>query len=514
MYSHPMADQIVLAWDVDVKNTSFGPIQAAAALGAVPLYFDPTTDPVLGQLFGLIVASDVSAPTGPTTARRTITLNMTPAFGAPPPFPCRPRTATPPVLPYPLRRSVQLAGFFFVQNGSMVVQTTATQIPALVAGDRIQFLSQEGVFYTLAAPPTSTTLLLTTPFTGKSGIVLSRPLTGKIADTTGFVTAFKEVTAPVTRAALYSTSELDTDAVPTTPPIAAGSGARTVSVQYQDSTGAFFISVVSLTGKRPVEVPLAPGSVDIATITNVAIASVGAFGNSVGQITLVELSGALKPLPVNATPDLFRGRLTDEGQLLITQHLVYLPPSYFALAQQGKSRPQLVGDFFVTTGSTHVPTSVDQTGILAPGNVIQFAYQLVNNTPFGVEQVLYTIAVVNPKFITLTSPFTGVDNNDTQTKNVGTNADGETKGNIGTEVIKKRTAAFPFDPQMALPPSAAELSAPLGQFVAPETAGPPPDAPLPPETVPVPVFLSNLFTRTLQLAIAGVPAVPQPIALV
>lgn len=54
----PMATQIVLAWTVDVTNTSFGPAQAAAALGAVPLYADVRTDPVLGQFFGLAVDDD------------------------------------------------------------------------------------------------------------------------------------------------------------------------------------------------------------------------------------------------------------------------------------------------------------------------------------------------------------------------------------------------------------------------------------------------------------------------
>jgi hypothetical protein len=43
-----MADQIVLAWTLDVAGSSIGPA-GAAALGAVPPYTDSTTDPVLDQ---------------------------------------------------------------------------------------------------------------------------------------------------------------------------------------------------------------------------------------------------------------------------------------------------------------------------------------------------------------------------------------------------------------------------------------------------------------------------------
>lgn len=39
-----MSDQIVLSWTVDVGGTTVGPAEAAAALGAVPLYVDPVTD--------------------------------------------------------------------------------------------------------------------------------------------------------------------------------------------------------------------------------------------------------------------------------------------------------------------------------------------------------------------------------------------------------------------------------------------------------------------------------------
>ena len=68
-----MPNQIVLAWEVDVTNSTLGPAGAATLLGAVPLYSDPETDPVLGQLLGLTVASDVSSTPGGGLAKRTLT---------------------------------------------------------------------------------------------------------------------------------------------------------------------------------------------------------------------------------------------------------------------------------------------------------------------------------------------------------------------------------------------------------------------------------------------------------
>lgn len=510
VYSRPMANQIVLSWDVDVTNTSLGPAGAATRLAAVPLYNNPVTDPVLGALFGLTVATggDVTTTPNATTARRTLTLNMTnvPATRkAPPPFPCHPITSTPPVLPgYPLRRTVTLAGSFFVTNGSATVPTTATQMPALVAGNVVQFLSQQGVFYTVsgAPAPTATTVTLTTPYTG----------------TTGNTGAFKEVAAPVTIAAIYSTSPLDTAGVGTvTPAVTVGPGARTISLTYTDSLGAGpFTVTTSLLGKRPAPLVLAGGSIDIAVITGMFVASTGAFTNSVGQITLVELSTAPPGLPANPTR-LDLQRITDEGQLLIDRALAYLPPSYFALAQQGASSPQLAGDFIVTTGSKDVPTTVDQTATLAAGNIIQFASQLQTYTPFGAVDVRYTVAAVTAPptpgsrgLVTLTSPYTGLDDNNT---GGGPNTNAGTKGNLGTEVIKKPTGAQKVDPPSAAAPSNAQLSGPLGQFVALEVAAPPPNPPLSPATVPAPIFLSDLFTQTLRLALA-VPVTPRAITFV
>ncbi|KKN30583.1 hypothetical protein LCGC14_0832470 [marine sediment metagenome] len=374
-----MADQIVLSWIIDVSGTPLGPAAAAVALGAVPLYDNVRTDPVLGQLFGLTVASDVSAATSATEATRTLTLNLNLANapGAPPPFPCQPITSTPPQLPYPLTRSSPLGGSFFVTNGIAIVPTTQSQAQTLSPTDTIEFLSQQGVQYTILTV-TETEITLTAVFTGRT-------------TNTG---AFQRVPAPATRLAAFSTSDLDTNAVAdTVPPIIAGVGGHDVEIEYFDSTGAGpFDMGIELTGRRPAAGTLEVGSIDVAVITEMQVENPGAFTNSIGQITLVELSDDLPELPRETTPDEFRGRLTDEAQLLIDRHLVYLPPSYHALAQQQASTPQLDGDFFVTTGSTRVVTEVDQTAALAAGNTIQFASQLTIDSPFGAEEVLYVIA--------------------------------------------------------------------------------------------------------------------------
>jgi hypothetical protein len=509
----PPPNQIVLAWTVDATNTPFGPVQAAAALGAVPLYANLNTDPVLGQNFGLTVETDLTTTAGPL-ATRTLKLNMTTSGTrkAPPPFPCRPRTSTPPTLPYPLRAAVTLPGSFFPSNGATAVPTTMTQIPSLVTGDSIQFLSQQGVFYAVAAGTTPTSINLTAPYTG----------------TTGNTGAFKEKSAPVTLAAFYSSSDLDTAGVATTPAIPTGAGARTVSLTYKDSLGAGPLTVTtSLTGRRPAAVALAGGSIDIAEIVNITVASTGAFGNSVGEITLVELSGALPPISPTATPGTGIGAgqgdntffvLTDEAQLLISRHLAYLPPSYFALAQQGASAPQLVGDFSVTTHSTRVPTSVDQGSVLSAGDTIQFASQ---------PNTIYTVAAVSGAptgtggVVTLTTPYTGINTNNTGTQNIGTNSNAGTQGNIGTTVIDQETGATRVSPSAAFAPTNDHLAAVLGQFVDPGNAGPPPNPPLTPGTMVPPVtvggavpFLSGFFTKTLQLALAGVPVVAQPITFI
>lgn len=503
LYPVGMSDQLILAWTVSVANSSFGPVQAGAALAAVELYQDETTDPVLGQLFGLTIEDDLITSDA-TTATRTLTLNMnavnTPT--APPPFPCNPITSTPPVLPYPLRTTKTLPGSFFVENGVSSVPTTQTQLPSLAAGDVVQFLSQQGVFYTILSVPDATTINLTAPYTG----------------TTGNTGAFKEIAAPcpLELAAIYSSSELDTGSVPTVPPIATGPGAIVVELTYMDSTGAGpFTATAALTGKRPAPFSFgeAPGT-DVAVIVNLELTSVGSFANSIGEITFVQLSEAAPDLPPNLplgtgigatetttgksglVPRTFK-TMTDDAQLLIARHLAYLPPSFFALAQQQLSAPALLGDFFVTTGSSDVPTEEDQTGVLSGGDLIEFAVQ---------PGTLYTIASVTPKIIRLTTVFLGIDTNNTGLNNTPMNNSAQTKGNIGDKLENKPTGAR--SPSVTItPPSNVFLSGPLGQFVATQVAAPPANPPhtVAPGTVPVPTFLSGMFKNTLQLALAGVP---------
>lgn len=502
-----MADQIVLAWTVNVAGSSFGPVQAATALSSVQLYDSGDADPVLGQFFGLTVASDITTNDA-TSATRTITLNMNNAGGAPtapPPFPCHPNRTEPPLPPYPLTENVTLAGSFFVSDGSAVVLTSAPQSPALSVGSLIRFLAQPEETFEVA-------------IIGATSITLSSPYSG----VSGNTTAFKVVPAPVAldRLAIYSTSELDTNGVATTPAIPAGSGARSVEVQYMDSTGAGpFEAEANLTGKRPVTFVFdAPPGIDVAEIVNIVVSGYGAFGNSIGQLTLVELSDALPAIPPGTIPGTGVGSIegtseaigimntfvqfTDQAQGLIERSLVYLPPSYFALAAPQASQPPLTGDFLVTTGSASVATTEDQTGALAAGNFIEFASQ---------PKTLYEIASVTDALLTLTTVYSGFDTG--SPPNTTMPSGGQQPGDVkGAAVIEKPTGARLIEPSPAAPPTNTELAGPLGQFVNPGVASPPPNPPLPPGTFPTPTFLSGLFTRTLQLALAGVPITPATIS--
>ena len=498
-YPPNMTTQIVLSWTVDVSNSILSPAEAAAAMDQanVPLYEDEFHDPVLGQMFGLIVDTD-NTTFDSTTATRTLTLDIGPTTV--PAFPCHPNTSTPPTnITNALLEAETLYGSFFVSNGSTNVPTTQTQVPTLVDGDLIQFLSQQGVFYTIAVSGVSpTALTLTTPYTGKTA-------------NTG---AFEMVPTFVKFAAIYSSSDLDTAGVATIPAIPAGPGAQTVFIEYEDSSGTFFAPTVSLTGRRPVMIPV---STDIASFDELIIETTGAFGNNIGQITIVELSAPIPDIPANATPGTGIGigsegmntftALTDQAQLLIKKTLVYFPPSYFSLAQQGSATPTLDGDFVVTTDSAIVFTENDQTAALAPTNIIEFASQL------GVS---YTVLNVGPKFITLTTPYSGIDENFTGQHNVNSNAG--TKGNLGTKVKNKATDAWLVSPDPAAPPSNDQLAGPLAQFVDPGFAAPPPNPPLDPSTMTPqvtstgsPYFLSGMYTKQLQLALAGVPVVANPI---
>jgi hypothetical protein len=476
-----MANQLILSWSVSVAGTSRTPAQAAAQLGAAALYQNADTDPVLGQFFGLTVDSDVTSATG-TGATRTLTLNATSAVGsptAPPPFPAHPNLSTPPVLPYPLTVAEELNGSFLVTSGSTTVETTLSQLAALDDTDVVQFNVQPGVNYPIAGVAAGF-ITLGTPFTGP----------------TDNSDAVQIVSAPVTLAAVYSSSPLDSTT---------GSGARTVSISYTDSLGASGTVTVDLDGTYPVQLTLAGGTIDIATVTGMHVASVGGFGNSVGQITLSALAiDENTGLPVPILPE----DTLDEAQMKLDLALVYLPPSYFALSQPQTSAPQLLGDFFVTTGSPNVPTSRNHTATLAAGNTIQFMSQIENDTPFGAEPVTYVIKHVGPKLIILETAYGGFDFQHRPVR-----PDQGTKSTRGDEVINLATAAMLISPSPAAPPSNAQLGTLLAQFVNPGIAVPPPNPPLIPATMlPTPTLLSGFFTQTLQLALAGVPVVPAAIA--
>jgi len=501
-----MADQIVLAWTVHTAGTTLTAAQAATQLAAVPLYTDPTTDPVLGQALGLTVASDATAP-GVGSATRTLTLNMTAVPGAPfapPPFPCHPDSATPPTLPYVLRKTTALAGEFLVTPGSLTVPTSASQVPALRHNDVVQFLSQLGVFYTVNVV-TGPSITLTTPYTGKF-----------VADSPAVVVRAAPIandpTVPgLTLGVIYSSSSLDTTGISSpvsVPPIPAGSGAQGYSLSYLDSTGAPFTTAGAIYGKLPTPILLAGGSVDIAIITDLHIIATGPFKNSVGQITLAELSESFFPIEsrfLGSLPGSFQ-KFVDAVQNKIVRSIAYLPPSYFALAAQGASQPQLAGDFLVTTGQPAVFTTEDQTGAISPTDVIRFAAQPERD---------YTVLTVTPSIVTLTTPYTGFDKNKIDSDN------DPRPTNHTADAQKQPTGAWVIGPSPAAPPSNEALASPLSQFVNPGTAVPPPGPPLPPGAMAPaltvspgapPNFLSSLFTQTLQLALAA-PVVAEPVTL-
>ena len=467
-----MANQIILSWTVSVAGTSRTPAQAASAMSQAnaPLYANATNDPVLGAFFGLTVASDVTSATA-TGAMRVLTLNMDSAVGAPrapAPFPCQPNTSAPPTPPYTLSTPTPIEGDdAFLTNGSPVVQVAQNRY---ADGDVVQFSTEIGVSYTVIG-------------LGAGTITVAPAFTGP----TGPSAVVELVPAPVTLAAVYSTCPLDS---------LTGSGARTVSISYEDTLGAPGTVVVDLDGGYPVPVTLAGGTINIAIVTDMHVASVGGFGNSVGQITLSSLSEAI-----------LEDDDQDEAQLKLDTPLVYLPNSYFAIAQPTTSAPQLEGDFLVTTNSPNVPTTVDQTA-LSPGDVIQFAAQEEIDTPFGSEPVTYEVLYVGPKMIILSTPFSGFDFLHRPVR-----PDEGTKSTRGDTVQNLATAATLVIPSPAYPPLAAQLAAPLAQFVNPGNAVPPPRQPLAPATMsPAPTLLSGFFTQTLQLALAGVPVVPAAIA--
>lgn len=447
-----MANQIQLAWSIDATDTTLSPAQAATALGAVVLYLDEVTDPVLGQAFGLTVNDDTTTATS-DGAKRTLTLQMTASAAphAPPPFPCHPTTPTFSILPYPLERAEPLVGTFTLITGSATVAATDSQTPTLNVGDTVQFDSQLGVDYIVN---TVSPFTLTTPYVGEFS-----------NDASGFQVFPNEAALP----AIYSTSPLDT---------AEGSGARSVTVTYLDSTGAAGSATTALSGKRPAPLALAGGTIDISVVNSMSIASTGPFDNTVGQITLCNLSEEIDDDDSD-----------DDAQLKIERGLAYLPPSFFALADQGAAAPALTGDFTVFPDSTNVPTTDDQTAVLSTGYTIVFASQ---------PDAEYIVAAVTPKNVTLTAAYEGI---------------AEENGQPAL-MQPVTTSATLIDPSPATPPATDRIKMLLAQQVTAANTIPPEDPPLTPTTMfPTPTYLSDFFTQTISLALA-MPVTPSAIVLI
>jgi hypothetical protein len=389
-----MANQLALAFSIATSGSIYTPTQAAAKLSAVPLYTDDTTDPVLGQAFGLTVASDASAAYSQAVLTAT---NASPIV-------------------------VGVASTVGLANGMVVTLADATGNTAAngsfeiadLTGDSFALVGSTGNGAytgggTVTAPVATRTLTLNMtsvdsppappPFpcrpTGPEHAppVASPTLPYTLEQTTINRYTLRPVTLPAPAAvvAFYSTSTLDTDGVDTTPAIPAGSGAQIMALTYLDSTGAGPFTVhTKLMGKFPAVVTLAGGSIDVAEITECFVFQTGAFENSVGQITLAALEALLPPLPSEATPADFPD-LTDAAQLTITRPLIYLPPSYFALAQQQNSAPQLAGDFWVNQGSPTVLTTVSQIGVIV-GEALSGTVDVTH----GDEEIVFSVAQTLP----------------------------------------------------------------------------------------------------------------------
>jgi hypothetical protein len=265
--------------------------------------------------------------------------------------------------------------------------------------------------------------------------------------------------APATVLAFYSTSPLDTDGVATTPAIPSGSGAQIVQLNYHDSTGAGpFTIYVKLMGKFPAPVVLHAGSVDVARVDECLIVQTGLFANSVGEITLCELEAVLPAIPADATPADFPG-LTDAAQLTIQRPLIYLPPSYFALAQQQNSAPQLAGDFWVKKDSPVVLTTVSQVGVLAATDVIEFASQ---------QGTQYEVASVSATLIQLTTAYTGL----TRPEIAPAAEKPSPAQSVNEEADAVTTSAVLVSPSQAAPPDNPHLLTLLSEFALPQSTAP------------------------------------------
>ena len=463
-----MANKIILAFSISTVSTIYSPAQAATKMSAVNLYTSPGTDPVLGQAFGLTVASDVVSDSGVTYTGEV----------------------SGPFLPGEIVTDSPGGGTATValdENG-MLFFVAGTAAGTFAHGDTITG-GTSGATATvnnaaaLGGPTSATpgaTRVLTLNMTSEPGLPAPPPFpcrpTGPLvpppAGPQTLPYTLTETTidrytrlpvtlpAPAAVVAFYSTSTLDTDGVATTPAIPAGSGAQVMTLTYKDSTGAGpFTVFTKLMGKFPAGVTLHAGSIDVAYITACFIEQTGAFENSVGQITLCALEAALPAIPADATPKDFFTGITDAAQLTILRPLVYLPPSYFALAQQQNSAPQLAGDFLVEQDSPTVLTPVSQVGVLAATNVLEFASQP------GVE---YEVASVYATGLKLTTAYTGLSHAEIAPA-AEVSHPAQSVSDVADRVV---TSASLVSPSQAAPPDSAHLTTLLAEFTLPQTTAP------------------------------------------
>jgi hypothetical protein len=537
--------QIALVYCVSTVNTIYTPAQAAAKLAAVPLYASAGSDPVLGQAFGLTVASDTVSDSGVTYTDEAggpflpgETVTDTPSGG----------TATVAVDEGGILYFVAGSSSGTFAHGDTITggtsgATATVNNPAAGAGPsaatlgdtpgaaRVLVLNMTGSGSEPFAPPPFP-CRPTGPLLPPPGAPPTLPYTLEQTTIDPYTRLPVTTPAPAAVVAFYSTSSLDTDGVATTPVIAPGSGAQIMALTYMDSTGAGpFTTFTKLMGKYPAVVTLAGGSIDVAVVTECLVFQAGAFGNSVGQITLAALPAALPAIPPDATPADFAA-ITDAAQLTIERPLVYLPPSYYALAQQGASAPQLAGDFSVEKDSPTVLTSVSQLGILVGDNAVLagtvdvthgdtgIVFSVPQTLPAGTvlipaEQpdatyvladalvaavdgtlttpytgtsaaatkmstsgsvlefasqpgVQYTVAAVSATFIKLTTAYTGLARAE-----IAPAAEAPYPAQSVSEVADRVvTAAMLVAPSQAAPPDSAHLLTPIAEFTLPQSTAP------------------------------------------
>lgn len=462
-----MANQITLAFSVATASTIYTPAQAAAKLSAVPLFASVGNDPVLGQALGLTVVDDIVSDGGVTYTGEAggpflpgETVTDSPSGG----------TATVAldldgVLYFELGTAVGTFAHGDTITGSTSGATATVNNAAALGGPtpttpgatRVLVLNMTALISPYAPPPSP--CRPTGPVDPPPDAPPQLPYTLTQTTINRYTQLPVTTPAPAQYVAFYSSSELDTDGVSTTPAIPAGAGAQIMALEYYDSTGAGpFAVFAKLMGKFPAPVTLAGGSVDVAQVTQCLIEQVGAFGNSVGQITLCALEAPLPAIPATATPEDFPA-LTDAAQLTIARPLVYLPPSYFALAQQQNSAPQLAGDFVVERGSPTVLTPVSQLSVLAATNVLEFASQ---------PGVQYEIASVSATFVKLTTPYTGLSHAEL----APAAEDPSPAQSVSDRTDGVLTSAVLVSPSQAAPPDDAHLLTPLSEFTLPQSTVP------------------------------------------